>query len=220
MKIEFEFETKIDTGSKKKEKKISLSDIKEKAKKIAKDAAEKSNEAMIKAISNASEASLELLCQVADFAEATANAIDDYLENAVKSEKTFDEKLDEIVVDENLTMAELLELLDVYSEKKNLSDTVIAFFNNIGYPATELSYEAFLSVVGMEKITYDAVADKISETYEGISEEDIISELIGDFNDWLAAHTKVAEICAKPNLRYLMMYFAKKVKESEETVEE
>ena len=71
----------------------------------------------------------------------------------------------------------------------------------------------------MDKITYDAVAEKISETYICVSEEEIIADLIEDFNEWLENHDKISSICAKPNLRYLLMYFAKKVKESEESKE-
>lgn len=219
MKFEFEIETKIEIGEGN-EKKFSLSGIKDKAKKIAENATSKSNEAMAKIITNVSEACDDALCTIADMAQATVDAIDEYFEDSLKDEKTFSEKLSEFETEENLTLGELLDSLDVYTGEETVSDTVNAFFENIEYPAKRVSHDAFESIIGMNKITYEAVAEKISEMYICISEEEIIADLIKDFNEWLETHPKVSEICSKPNMRYLMMYFAKKAKEAEETFEE
>ena len=218
MKFEFEIETKFEIGEGK-EKKFSLSELKEKAKKVAEKAASKSNETFSRIITNVSEACDDALCGIADMAQAAVDAIDKYFENSLKTGKTFSEKLSEFETEENLTVTELLDSLDVYSKEESVADTVNAFFENIEYPARRVSHDAFASIVSMDKITYDAVAEKISETYICVSEEEIIADLIEDFNEWLENHDKISSICAKPNLRYLLMYFAKKVKESEESKE-
>ena len=118
MKFEFEIETKFEIGEGK-EKKFSLSELKEKAKKVAEKAASKSNETFSRIITNVSEACDDALCGIADMAQAAVDAIDKYFENSLKTGKTFSEKLSEFETEENLTVTELLDSLD-NTAKKNL----------------------------------------------------------------------------------------------------
>ena len=148
--------------------------------------------------------------------EETLGDGDDYPDEVDEKEAAkiaLKNKISQIPEGETFTLAEYLDYTEEFNFDKTMSSYTLAngFLRAIKFPCTSINVNAFAKMLMLEKLSYKKLAREVS----GYVNEGLIENLKEHFELWLNERPDVKKYCPNATLWQLLLYFRKKVIETE-----